>query len=111
MAHYDHVGFGQPTGGDSVWNRFIDNAAGSAMLLEIGREMAIDPPARSVAFVWVTAEEQGLLGSNWFVHTSSLPLERVVAAINSTAGRHLRRRSAGASRPTRPRCRVIRRAV
>jgi Zn-dependent M28 family amino/carboxypeptidase len=44
VAHYDHVAFGEPEGGDSIWNGFIDNAAGSAMLLEIARAMAADPP-------------------------------------------------------------------
>jgi hypothetical protein len=86
VAHYDHVGFGESENGDSIWNGFIDNAVGSAMLLEIARVMAADPPDRSVAFLWVTAEEQGLLGSNWFVHDAPLPLDRVVAAINLDGG-------------------------
>lgn len=86
VAHYDHVGFGAPTDGDSIWNGFIDNAVGSAMLLEIASEMASRPPARSVAFLWVTAEEQGLLGSNWFVHDSPLPLARIHAMLNLDGG-------------------------
>lgn len=86
VAHYDHVGFGEPTAGDSLWNGFVDNAVGCAMLLEIAGAMAADPPARSVAFVFVTAEEQGLLGSNWFAHRPPLPLERVHAAINLDGG-------------------------
>lgn len=86
VAHYDHVGFGEPAGGDSIWNGFIDNAAGSAMLLEIARALAAEPPARSVAFVWVTAEEQGLLGSNWFVHQPPIPLDRIHAVINLDGG-------------------------
>lgn len=86
VAHYDHVGFGEPTAGDSIWNGFIDNAAGSATLLELARILAADPPARSVAFLFVTAEEQGLLGSNWFAHDPSLPLERVRAVLNIDGG-------------------------
>jgi hypothetical protein len=86
VAHYDHVGFGAPTAGDSIWNGFIDNAAGSSMLLEIARIIAAAPPARSVAFLWVTAEEQGLLGSNWFVHDPPLPLDRIRAAFNLDGG-------------------------
>lgn len=86
VAHYDHVGFGEPTAGDSLWNGFVDNAVGCAMLLEIARALAEDPPARSVAFLFVTAEEQGLLGSNWFVHRAPLPLERVHAVINLDGG-------------------------
>jgi hypothetical protein len=86
VAHYDHVGYGAPTAGDSIWNGFIDNAAGSSMLLEIARIIATAPPARSVAFLWVTAEEQGLLGSNWFVHDPPLPLDRIRAAFNLDGG-------------------------
>jgi hypothetical protein len=86
VAHYDHVGFGEPADGDSIWNGFIDNAAGSAMVLEIARAIAADPPARSVAFLWVTAEEQGLLGSNWFVHDAPIPLDQIHAAFNLDGG-------------------------
>lgn len=86
VAHYDHVGHGEPTAGDSIWNGFVDNAVGSAMLLEIARSMAAEPPSRSVAFLWVTAEEQGLLGSNWFVHEPPLPLDRIRAVINVDGG-------------------------
>ncbi|MEX2570368.1 MAG: M28 family peptidase, partial [Gemmatimonadota bacterium] len=44
VAHYDHVGFGEPTAGDSIWNGFVDNAAGTAILLEVARSMSADPP-------------------------------------------------------------------
>ena len=86
VAHYDHVGFGEPVEGDSIWNGFIDNAAGSAILLEIARLMASEPPRRSVAFLFVTAEEQGLLGSNWFVHRAPIPLDRIAAVVNVDGG-------------------------
>jgi hypothetical protein len=86
VAHYDHIGYGQPTAGDSLWNGFIDNAAGSSTLLEAARVLAADPPARSVAFLWVTAEEQGLLGANWFVHEPPFPLERIRAVLNIDGG-------------------------
>lgn len=86
VAHYDGVGFGEPTAGDSIWNGFIDNAAGCATLLEIARAMAARPPARSVLFLFVTAEEQGLLGSNWFVHEPPIPLERIRAVLNVDGG-------------------------
>lgn len=86
VAHYDHIGYGEPADGDSIWNGFIDNAVGSSMLLEIARATAADPPARSVAFLWVTAEEQGLLGANWFVHDPPLPLEDVYAVLNLDGG-------------------------
>lgn len=86
VAHYDHVGFGEPTAGDSLWNGFVDNAVGCAMLLEIARAFAADPPDRSVGFLFVTAEEQGLLGSNWFAHRAPLPTERIHAVINLDGG-------------------------
>lgn len=86
VAHYDHVGFGEPEDGDSIWNGFVDNAAGSAILLELARAMAADPPPRPVGFLFVTAEEQGLLGSNWFVHEPPIELDRIRAVLNIDGG-------------------------
>lgn len=86
VAHYDHVGFGEPADGDSIWNGFIDNAVGSATVIEIARAFAAAPAARSTAFLWVTAEEQGLLGSNWFVHEAPIPLEHIHAVVNVDGG-------------------------
>ncbi|HUH13954.1 MAG TPA: M20/M25/M40 family metallo-hydrolase, partial [Longimicrobiales bacterium] len=86
VAHYDHVSGGEPAGGDSIWNGFLDNAAGAAMLLEIARALARDPPARSVLFLFTTAEEQGLLGASWFLHRPPWPLERIRAALNLDGG-------------------------
>lgn len=86
LAHYDHVGFGEPAAGDSIWNGFVDNAAGVAAVLEVARVLAADPPARSAVFLLVTAEEQGLLGSNRFVEGPPVPLESIRLAINLDAG-------------------------
>lgn len=87
VAHYDHVGYGEPSeAGDSLWNGFIDNAAGSSMLLELARVLRVDPPPRPVAFLWVTAEEQGLLGANWFVTEPPFPLDRLHAVLNLDGG-------------------------
>ena len=86
VAHYDHVGFGEATAGDSIWNGFVDNAAGTAMLLEIGRALARDPPPRPVAFLFTTAEEQGLLGATWFVHRPPVPLAHIRAVVNLDGG-------------------------
>jgi hypothetical protein len=63
MAHWDHLGVGTPVNGDSIYNGAIDNASGTAGLLEIARAYAGMPtrPKRSVLFLAVTAEEQGLL--------------------------------------------------
>lgn len=67
-AHLDHVGIGTPVGGDAIYNGALDNALGVAILLESARELAqAQPrPRRSLVFVAVTAEEKGLLGSEWF---------------------------------------------
>jgi len=86
-AHYDHLGIGEPDAqGDSIYNGFSDNAAGSAMLLALAQYFLAHPPARSVAFVWFTGEERGLLGSDYFAAHPLLPLEQVSAVINLDAG-------------------------
>jgi hypothetical protein len=85
-AHYDHLGIVPAAGGDSIYNGFSDNAAGVAMLLAIARLFADDPPARSVAFLFLTGEERGLLGASSFAATPPVPLERVRALINLDAG-------------------------
>lgn len=86
-AHYDHLGYSTPDArGDSLYNGFSDNAAGSAMLLAIAQALAAERPARSTLFVWFTGEELGLLGSDWFVAHPPLPLARIAAVINLDAG-------------------------
>jgi Zn-dependent M28 family amino/carboxypeptidase len=84
MAHWDHLGTGPAVDGDSIWNGALDNASGTAGLLEIaGAFAALEPrPARSVLFLAVTAEEQGLLGSGWYADHPVYPLSTTVAAIN-----------------------------
>lgn len=86
-AHYDHLGVSAPDqNGDSIYNGFSDNAAGVAMLLAIAETMARQRPARSVAFLFFTGEERGLLGSTYFASTTVLPTERIVGLINLDAG-------------------------
>lgn len=86
-AHYDHLGVGTPDQhGDSIYNGFSDNAAGTAMLLAIAAALRDAPPARSVLFLFFTGEERGLLGSSYYVTDPVVPLERVVAVINLDAG-------------------------
>jgi hypothetical protein len=85
-AHYDHLGIGDPEGGDSIYNGFSDNAAGVAMLLAIAESMKRSNPPRSVAFAFFTGEERGLLGSSFFAAFPTLPLERVRAVINLDGG-------------------------
>ena len=83
-AHLDHVGIGRPVDGDSVYNGAYDNASGVAALLETAQAYAqLNPrPKRSVMFVAVTAEEKGLIGSDYFVNNSPVPLRSIVANIN-----------------------------
>ncbi|HSK19423.1 MAG TPA: M28 family peptidase [Longimicrobiales bacterium] len=86
-AHYDHLGISTPdAAGDSIYNGFSDNAAGVAMLLAIAEAMRDAPPARSVAFLFFTGEERGLLGSAYMAAAPPIPLERIRALINLDAG-------------------------
>ncbi len=86
-AHLDHLGIGPPVDGDDIYNGALDNAAGSAVLLEVARFFASLPaaPVRSVAFVALTGEEEGLLGSQAFAQHSPLP-GPIVANINVDGG-------------------------
>ncbi len=84
-AHYDHVGVGRPDArGDSIYNGADDNASGTAALLEVARALAALPraPARSLAFVAFSGEEQGFVGSTWFVGHSPLGVGQMVADVN-----------------------------
>lgn len=83
-AHLDHLGIGEPVKGDKIYNGALDNASGSAMLLEVARSfMRMDPrPRRSILFVNVTGEEAGLLGSDYFANYPTVPKYSIVADIN-----------------------------
>ena len=83
-AHLDHLGVGEPVRGDSIYNGALDNASGSAALLEIARAFTTLPerPRRSVLFLSVTAEEDGLLGSDYYAQHPTVPIERIVANVN-----------------------------
>ncbi len=84
-AHYDHVGVGTPMEGDSIYNGADDNASGTVSLLEVARAIsAMDTaPRRSIMFVHVSGEEKGLLGARWFVDNPPLPVEMMIANLNS----------------------------
>jgi hypothetical protein len=83
-SHLDHVGIGKAIGGDTVYNGAYDNAAGCAVLLEVARALA-DPasrPRRSVIVAFVTAEEKGLVGSDYFAANPGVPRRSMVANVN-----------------------------
>lgn len=84
-AHWDHLGVGKAdSSGDTIYNGAIDNASGSAALLEMARAFKSmkEKPERTVLFLSVTAEEQGLLGSKYYSEHPIYPLEKTVAEIN-----------------------------
>ncbi len=83
-AHMDGLGVGTAVDGDSIYNGADDNASGTAAVLEVAEALAALPqrPKRSVAFLAVSGEERGLLGSAAFVENPPIPLERVVANLN-----------------------------
>ncbi len=83
-AHWDHFGVGEPVNGDSIRNGALDNASGCATVLEIARQLKALKPAtkRSFLFLMVTAEEQGLLGSQYYAEFPLYPLAKTVANIN-----------------------------
>jgi Zn-dependent M28 family amino/carboxypeptidase len=91
-AHWDHHGIGPAVNGDSIYNGANDNASGVADLLAVARAAAAAPPARrSLLFVFVTAEESGLLGSAYFAQTPTVPAAQIVANLNIDGGNLLGR--------------------
>jgi len=83
-AHLDHLGRGAAVNGDAIYNGAHDNAVGVAMLLEMAHALqaAKVRPRRSLIFAAVTAEEKGLLGSDFMAHRAQLDGKRLVAAVN-----------------------------
>ena len=83
-AHWDHLGIGAPVNGDSIYNGAQDNATGCAVVLEMARLWAALPekPKRSADFVFVTAEESGLLGSQYYGEHPETPAGRIAADLN-----------------------------
>jgi Zn-dependent M28 family amino/carboxypeptidase len=82
-AHWDHLGVGNPVEGDSIYNGAKDNATGTAAVLSIAEQFATGKaPDRSVVFLWVTAEEQGLLGSAYYTLNPLFPINKTVCNLN-----------------------------
>jgi Zn-dependent M28 family amino/carboxypeptidase len=93
MAHWDHFGVADKIDGDSIYNGALDNASGTAAILALARAFKAmpTPPKRSILFLAVTGEEQGLLGSAYYSVTPLYPLAKTLAVINidgiNTGGR------------------------
>jgi len=83
-AHVDHVGIGAPINGDRIYNGAMDNASGVAALLDIAASWKAKEahPRRSILFVFVTAEEKGLLGSKYFAAHPTVPRSCMIANVN-----------------------------
>ena len=84
MAHWDHLGIKPNLEGDRIFNGAVDNATGTAAILELARAFAAMEPApeRSILILAVTGEESGLLGSAWYAEHPLFPLNQTVAALN-----------------------------
>ncbi len=83
-AHWDHLGIGPPQNGDKIYHGAVDNASGVAALVEIARAYKTlkIPPRRTMLFLAVTGEEQGLLGSEYYAEHPLYPLARTALDIN-----------------------------
>ena len=83
-AHWDHIGVGTAVNGDSIYNGALDNASGTSIALAIAESLSKQTtgPERSVLFTFVTAEEQGLLGSEYYALHPTVPINQIVANIN-----------------------------
>jgi len=83
-AHYDHIGLerGVTAGQDSINNGARDNGIGIVALLQAAKNIAAQPVARSVLFLFVTAEEKGLLGSRWYAEHPLIDLKKTIFNLN-----------------------------
>lgn len=84
-AHWDHFGIGEKENGDSIYNGAVDNGTSMAWALEIGQAFSglRKRPRRSVMILFPTAEEQGLLGSQYYTENPVFPMEKTVACFNN----------------------------
>lgn len=82
-SHWDHLGVGAPNkDGDTIYNGAQDNASGIACVLAIAESLAAQRPKRSSLFLFTTAEEQGLLGAEWYAKHPVVPLDKTAANVN-----------------------------
>jgi Zn-dependent M28 family amino/carboxypeptidase len=84
-AHWDHFGIGEKENGDSIYNGAVDNGTSMAWALEIGQAFSglKTGPERSVLLLFPTAEEQGLLGSQYYTENPAFPMDKTVACFNN----------------------------
>jgi hypothetical protein len=82
-AHYDHIGIQSGMTPDSIANGADDDGSGSMTMLAIAKSLTTARPRRSALFVWHIGEEKGLLGSSWFVDHPTVPIDSIVAQLNS----------------------------
>jgi hypothetical protein len=86
-AHYDHVGVGRPDAkGDSIYNGARDNAVGTVAVINAAKYFAENPPKRSILLCAWTAEEKGLLGSEYFADNPLIPLKQIIYNLNIDNG-------------------------
>ena len=85
-AHHDHIGIGPESLEDRIYNGAMDNASGVAQVLQVAEALAAHPTRRSNLFVFVGAEEQGLLGSAYYARNPSVPPGKMAANINVDGG-------------------------
>ncbi|HVH39926.1 MAG TPA: M28 family peptidase [Gemmatimonadaceae bacterium] len=86
-AHWDHLGIGPAVNGDSIYNGAVDNASGTAVLLAVARQLSRgERTKRSVLIAFVTAEESGLLGSEYLARNPLVPTQDIVANLNVDGG-------------------------
>jgi Zn-dependent M28 family amino/carboxypeptidase len=86
-AHWDHLGIGKPVNGDAIYNGAVDNGTGCAMVLDLARAWSLLPhkPRRSAIFLFVTAEEAGLRGSEYYAKHPVVPASSTALDINFDA--------------------------
>jgi Zn-dependent M28 family amino/carboxypeptidase len=83
-AHYDHLGVGRPVNGDSIYNGADDDASGTVSVLAVARALATGVrPKRSILFALTTGEEEGLLGTRWLIAHFPLPMDSLVANLET----------------------------
>jgi Zn-dependent M28 family amino/carboxypeptidase len=81
-AHIDHLGIGEPINGDRIYNGAMDNGSGVALLMDMAASLRQEKLRRSILFLFVTAEEKGLLGSKYFAARPTVDPKSIVADIN-----------------------------